>query len=176
MYKRVRIKKLGKKTAHRESMIQNQMRTLFSSGILKTTTTKAKVVKGRSESLISDMKKKNISLDTRRKLFRMLGNKDLVGKAIKYSQGEKVGVRIRKVGYRAGDNGEVSKLELIGFESKNKKAKSETTKKDVKKDAKEEQEVVNKNIEEKTRRKSTSGRASKAQRKSTERVRTRSGL
>jgi large subunit ribosomal protein L17 len=174
MYKRVGIKKLGKKTSHRESMIQNQMRTLFSSGVLKTTTAKAKVVKGRSESLISDMKTKKVSLDTRRKLLRVLGNKELVEKSIKYSQGEKVGVRIRKLGYRAGDNGEVSKLELIGFETKKKKAKVE--KKDAKKKVEEVKESTNKDIEEKTRRKSTSGKANKTQRKTTERARSRSGL
>ena len=176
MYKRVGIKKLGKKTAHRESMIRNQMRTLFGSGVLKTTTQKAKVVKARSESLISEVGKKNISLDSMRRLKTVLGSKKLVDEAIKYSQGEKVGVRIRKVGYRAGDNGEVSKLELIGFESKKKKAKADSEKKDAKKKVKKEKEVVNKNIEEKSKRKSAGGKTNKTQRKTTERARSRSGL
>lgn len=175
MYKRVGIKKLGKKTAHRESMIQNQIRTLFNTGVLKTTSTKAKVVKSRSESLISEMQKKNISLDSMRKLIVVLGNKKLVEKAVKYSKGETVGVRIRKIGYRAGDNGEVSKLELIGFETKKKKNKSTVEKEDAKKDNKVKENEVNKDIESKGKR-SVSPKKVTPQSKSPERARSRSGL
>ena len=174
MYKRVGIKKLGKKTAHRASMIQNQMRTLFSSGLLKTTTVKAKVVKGRAESLISDMKKKKVSVDTRRKLIKILGDKELIEKSIKYSQREVVGVKIRKIGFRAGDNAEMSKLELIGFEPKKKK---DNTKKEEKKELNKEvdRKDINKDIDLKGRKTADSKKV-KTQRKSTERVRTRSGL
>ena len=175
MYKRVGIKKLGKKTAHRKSMIQNQMRTLFNFGVLRTTTAKAKVVKSRSESLISEMKQKEISLETRRKFIRILGSRELVEKALKYSKGESVGVRIRKIGYRSGDNSEVSKLELIGFETKKKTVKSPDEKKDTKKKNKTKTKVVNKDIESKGK-KTVGSKKVVTQKKSTERARTRSGL
>lgn len=175
MYKRVGIKKLGKKTAHRGSMVQNQIRTLFNSGVLKTTTPKAKVAKSKAESLISTMNKKKISLEDRRRLETIFGNSELVNKATKYSKKENAAVSIRKVGFRAGDNAEVSKVELIGFTTKKKKAE---TKKTEKKETKKIKEVKEENINIETRgeRKSTIGKATKSQKKSTERARTRSGL
>jgi len=177
MYKRVHIKKLGKKKAHRESMIRTQIRTLFSSGFIKTTTPKAKAVKSAAQSLLSNMDSKEISLDTTRKINRILGNKKLVEKAFKYVKNETYGVRIRKVGFRAGDNSEESKVELIGYDSK-KKRKSDSKEKEIKEDVKKAEvgRKANKDIDEKKVKKTGSGKSSKAERKSTQIARTRAGL
>jgi large subunit ribosomal protein L17 len=177
MYKRVKIKKLGRKRSHRVSLIQNQIRTLFNNGVLKTTTPKAKAVKSVAQSVLADIEKdKDMSLDTRRKLQKIFGSKELVQKAIKYVKEEEHGVRIRKVGFRAGDNAQMSRVELIGFEGKRKRKLEK--KEEPKKEKKETKETktVNKNIDKKDVQKSASGKASKATRKSTQRVRTRAGL
>jgi len=178
MYKRVPLKKLGRKRSHRVSLIQNQIRTLFKNGILKTTTTKAKAVKSVTQSLLSDLNEKEISLSTRRKVKKILGSKELVEKAIKYAKSEDDGVRIVKVGFRSGDNAQISRVELIGFEGKRKRgaAKTEKEEKEIKTQESKKGRKPNKDIEERTKRTSASGKLSKAKRKSTERVRTRAGL
>jgi large subunit ribosomal protein L17 len=178
MYKRVKIKKLGRKKTHRESLIQNQMRTLFKNGVLRTTTTKAKAAKGAAQSLLSKIDKKELSVSDKRNLKEALGSKELIEKAVKYAQNEELGVRIVKVGFRSGDNAEVSRVELIGFEGKRKR-KSAKVEKEEKEDTTKESEKgrkPNKDIEKKEVIKSASGKATKATRKSGERVRTRAGL
>lgn len=178
MYKRVKIKKLGRKKTHREALIQNQMRTLFGSGVLETTTSKAKAVKSTAQSLLASINQKEIPLDIRRRLLRILGDKKIVDKAIKYAQNEDDGVRIIKTGFRAGDNAQLSRVELIGFEGKRKR-------KSIKKEKEEKEDVskksikgreANKDIEDRGVIKSASGKATKANRKSSEIVRTRAGL
>ncbi|HCC68001.1 TPA: hypothetical protein DEP90_02210 [Patescibacteria group bacterium] len=170
MYKRVRIKKLGKKTSHRDALIKNQLRTLFTAGVLRTTTPKAKVMKSKAESLLSKMNRKEISLENRRRLQTVLGNPELVKKAIEYSKKAGASVRIIKTGFRAGDNAQMSKLELIGFK----------TKKSVKKVVKEKEEVkdevskkIIKGIEKKDIKKVSSKRVRTVKK---ERARSRSGL
>jgi large subunit ribosomal protein L17 len=178
MYKRVKIKKLGRKKSHRVSLIQNQIRTLFENGVLRTTTAKAKAVRSVTQSLLSDMEEKEIALATRRKLLKVLGSKELVAKAIKYVQTEDHGVRIRKVGFRSGDNAEVSRVELIGFEGKMKRKaqKTEKEEKETKPQESKKGRVPNKGIDKKETQQTASGKTNRAQRKSTQRVRTRSGL
>jgi len=178
MYKRVKIKKLGRKKTHRESLTQNQLRTLFTNGVLRTTTTKAKVTKGAAQSLLSKIDKKEISVSDRRGLKNSLGSKELMEKALKYVQNEDHGVRIVKVGFRSGDNAELSRVELIGFEGKRKRkvAKKEKDEKDVITKESKVGRKVSKDIKEREVIKSAGGKATKATRKSGERVRTRAGL
>lgn len=178
MYKRVNVRKLGRKKSHRVSLIQNQMRALFNNGILNTTTAKAKAVKSVTQSLLSDMEGDEISLATRRKLKKVLGKKELIEKAIKYVNTEDHGVRIRKVGFRAGDNAQMSRVELIGFEGKRKRKveKKEKEEKDTKPQESKKGRIPNKDIDEREVKKSASGKASKSKRKSSQRVRTRAGL
>jgi large subunit ribosomal protein L17 len=178
MYKRVKLKKLGRKKSHRVSLIQNQMRALFNNGILNTTTAKAKALKSVTQSLLSDMEGEEITLATRRKLKKALGKKELIEKAIKYVNTEDHGVRIRKVGFRAGDNAQISRVELIGFEGKRKRKieKKEKEEKEKKPQESKKGRVPNKDIDERAPQKAASGKASKSKRKSSQRVRTRSGL
>jgi large subunit ribosomal protein L17 len=178
MYKRVGIKKLGRTRSHRVSLLQNQIRTLFNAGILNTTTAKAKAVRSVAQALLSDMNEKEISLATRRKIKKVLGDKELVAKAIKYAQEENDGVRVIKTGFRSGDNAQMSRVELIGYEGKRKRKveKKEKEEKEIKPQEKKKGRIPNKDIDERAPKKTASGKASKAKRKSSERVRTRAGL
>ena len=178
MYKRVKLKKLGRKRSHRVSLLQNQIRTLFENGVLRTTTVKAKAVRSVTQSVLSDLDSKDIDLATRRKLKKVLGNNELIEKALRYVKEEEYGVRIRKIGFRSGDNAEVSRVELIGFEGKRKRKGIDKKEKEEKKQTKTSKvgRKANKDIEERNMKKSSSGKSSKAQRKSTQRVRTRAGL
>jgi large subunit ribosomal protein L17 len=180
MARKLTTDRLGRKRSYGLSLRQNQIRTLFSNGILKTTTPRAKEVRSMVQSLLSDMSAKEITLAKKRKFKTILGKKELVEKAIKYAQNEDYGVRIIKVGYRSGDNAQLSRVELIGFEGKRKrktglekeeKVEKQTTAKESKKGRK-----PNEDIAKREPQKSASGKVSKAQRKSTERVRTRAGL
>lgn len=164
------VKKLGKTRSHRDALIKNQLRTLFSTGILRTTTPKAKVMKSKAESLLSKMNKGEVSLVTRRDLQVVLGNTVLVKKALEYSKKETTGVRIVKTGYRAGDNAEMSRLELIGFKTKKAVKKVEKKDSEVKETPIKE---VNKGIEKKMAEKRVDKKVTTVKK---ERARTRSGL
>ncbi len=128
MYKRIKIKKLGRKKTHREALIMNQLRALFEAGYVRTTSPKANVLKSKAEALIA---KYSEDLVFRRKIGDILGTKELVDSYMKYAKKEIKGVKIIKVGFRAGDMSEVSRVELINF--KEKKAKKKTVQKEGKK-------------------------------------------
>lgn len=131
MYKRVKTKKLGRTVSHRKALILNQLRSLVESGSIKTTTPKAKVVKNEIESLIAKVKNtKDGDLSLRRRLQVVLGSSDLVKRFMQAAKDNSVSVTLKKVGFRDGDNSEVSLVEVKGL--KVKKAKS-TRKKEVEK-------------------------------------------
>jgi large subunit ribosomal protein L17 len=113
MNKRIAGAKLGRQKAHRESLMRNQMRSLFSNGFLVTTTPKAKVLKGMAESFLSKIQEE--SLETQKTMHVMLGNKDLVKKASEFAKGGDNKVSIVKVDFRDGDNAETSKITLLGY-------------------------------------------------------------
>jgi len=127
MYKRIGTKKLGRTMAHRKALVYNQLRSLVKSGSIKTTTTKAKVVKAEMESLIEKSRaSKEGDLSLRRKLQVIFGETDLVKKFIEVSSKKTSKVVIKKIGFRDGDNAEVSMLELKGLKTKvAKKAEKE---------------------------------------------------
>lgn len=162
------VKKLGRKKAHRESLIRGQMRALFSTGALRTTTPKAKVMKSHAQSLIAQMQKKEITLESRRKLQIVFGNTELVHKAIKYAEKSVTGVTIVKVGFRAGDNAEMSRIELIGF--KKKKARKIVKKEEEVKD------IVDKDINKGIEKKKIKASKKRMPTVKKERARSRSGL
>lgn len=171
MYKRMGVKKLGRTRSHRDSLIKNQLRTLFESGILRTTTPKAKVIKSKAEALLSSMGKGEVSLITRRKLLIALGNSTLVGKSLEYAKKSVTGVRVVKIGFRSGDNAQVGRVELIGFKTKKAVKKVEEKEGDKKKVAPVKE--VNKGIEKRNVEKKLDKKVARVQK---ERARTRSGL
>jgi large subunit ribosomal protein L17 len=176
MYKNVKKAKLGRKTSNRKALINNQLRSLFESSHVVTTSPKAKALKSNAQRLIATGKKQKGSLVLRRNLAVILKDEKLVKKFMEYVEKEIAGVRIVKIGFRKGDNGEKSKVELIGMEKKLKKVVKKTEeKKEAKKDekaaatVKEPKKVLNRTKDNKSIDKS-------AVVKKTERAKTRSGL
>lgn len=170
MYKKVSVKKLGRKKSHREALVQNQLRTLFENGKLNTTIQKAKVTKAKAESVISSIKSDDGKLELRRSLQVTFGNSDLVKKVYEYAKKEEASVKIVRTGFRAGDNALKVRLDLAGFSGKAKKtAKKEETVEEKKVEKKEAKKEGIENLGKKSVTKQT-GTATKA------RARSRSGL
>lgn len=172
MYKRVKRKKLGKKKSHRESMINNLLRSLFDNNYVVTTTPKAKVLKSEASSLIEKGKKYKEELSFRRRLEVILGDSQIVKKYKEYITKEKVGVSFVRVGYREGDNAEISRVYLLGMDKKKKK-----TAKSKKDETKEEKEKDEKGTESKILKQEIDKKVDKtALIKDTRRATSRSGL
>ncbi len=148
MYKGVKKAKLGRKASNRKALMINQIRSLFESGHVVTTSPKAKVLKTNADSIIALGKKNKGMLSLRRELAVTLKDEKLVKKFIEYVEKVEAGVRIVKIGFRKGDNGEKSRVELIGMEKKAKKIVKKATEK--KEEVKEEKVApkakVSKNI------------------------------
>ncbi len=174
MYKGVKTAKLGRKASHRSALKQNLLRSLLERGHVVTTTLRAKVLKKNMESLIEKGKKNSGDVSFLRKLQLILGSDKLTKKFLEYVKGEKTGVTLVKVGFRAGDNAEKTKVSLIGMEKKKK-----ATKKEKEVEGKEEKKEV-KEIRREGNRIGLFSRDKKvdttAAVKHTERARTRSGL
>lgn len=141
MYKRSGIKKLGKKKSHREAMINNLLRSLFTNGKVETTSPKAKVLRGAAESLIGKVRGAKDDLVLSRDLRVIVGNDEVAELVRAYSAGEGR-VSIAKIGFRDGDNAQISKVTLMDLAKKTKKA-VKTTKKVAKKEDKKEEKKMN---------------------------------
>lgn len=141
MFKRQGFKKLGKKASHRKSMLKNLVRSIVEVGYVTTTTVKAKVLKSEIESLLSRVSSKKVDFTLYRDLEATLGKRSSVDTLLAYLKGEKVGVRIVKTGYRAGDNAQQSKVELMGYASS---TKTNDSKKEDSKKTEEPKKVVEK--------------------------------
>ena len=128
-------RKLGKKATHRKLMVKNQMRSLFISGHVTTTTSKAKVLKANAESLITSFVGKTKELTNVRLFEEYFGGAELAKHVSEYIESKKGTVTIVKIGFRAGDNAEQSKIvlnnykTLDGVKSEAKKAKVKSSKK-----------------------------------------------
>lgn len=124
--------------AHRKALVYNQLRSLVKSGSIKTTTSKAKVVKAEMESLISKSRNsKEGDLNLRRKLQVVFGSTELVKKFLEVSSKSTSKVILKKVGFRDGDNAEVSMLELKGLKVKSAKKVEKVEKEETKVEKKE---------------------------------------
>jgi large subunit ribosomal protein L17 len=132
MHKRIKRAKLGRKKSHRESLIDNLLRSLFDNNYVVTTTTKAKVLKQNAESLIEVGKKKEGNIDFGKKLKNILGKETIVKKYLKYIKKDEAGVGFVRVGFRDGDNAELSRVYLLGLDKK-KSAEPKSKKDDGKK-------------------------------------------
>jgi large subunit ribosomal protein L17 len=171
MYKRIKRKKLGRKKTHRESLIRNLLRSLFASNYVVTTTAKAKVLKQEASSLIDKGKNVKDEVSFRRKLQSILGKDELVKKYLEYIKKEKVGVTFVRVGFRDGDNAEMSKVSLLGLEKKKRKVvKDEKVEKDKgqEEDTQVDKKVIERDIDKKVDKTAVI--------KKTERARSRAGI
>ena len=110
--------KLGRKTAHRSSLLANLACSLIEHKRINTTVTKAKVLKRFIEPLIT--KTKDDSTHNRRIVFRYLRNKNAVSelfRKISNKIGDRPGgyTRIIKLGNRLGDNANMAMIEFVDF-------------------------------------------------------------
>lgn len=126
-----KINHLGRKTAHRKSMLANMACSLIEHKRINTTVAKAKALKQFVEPLIT--KSKTDDTHNRRVVFSNLRNKYAVTELFR-TVADKVGdrpggyTRIIKLGNRSGDNADMAMIELVDFNEVYNVAKKETKK------------------------------------------------
>ena len=113
-----KVMHLGRKTAHRKSMLANMACSLIEHKRINTTVTKAKALKQFVEPLIT--KSKNDTTHNRRLVFSALRNKYAVSELfrdISQKVGDRPGgyTRVIKLGNRMGDNASMAMIELVDF-------------------------------------------------------------
>ena len=119
MYKRKKVKKLGRTTSHRKALIKNQLRSIMQSGKVRTSSVKAKVLKGELDSIFQKIRNtKEEDLILTRYLLKIFGDINLVKKVQEVGKISTSKITIKKIGYRVGDNTEMSIVEIAGFKSK----------------------------------------------------------
>ena len=113
-----KVKHLGRKSAHRSSMLANMSCSLIEHKRINTTLTKAKAIKQFIEPIITKSK-----LDTthnRRLAFSSLRDKTAVAelfREIALKVGDRPGgyTRVIRLGNRLGDNASMAMIELVDF-------------------------------------------------------------
>lgn len=109
---------LGRKVAHRKSMLANMACSLIEHKRINTTVAKAKALKQFVEPLIT--KSKTDTTHNRRLAFSALRNKYAVSELFR-DVAQKVGdrpggyTRVIKMGNRLGDNADMAMIELVDF-------------------------------------------------------------
>ena len=109
---------LGRKTAHRKSMLANLGCSLIEHKRINTTVTKAKALKRFIEPIIT--KSKTDSTHNRRIAFSLLRDKKTITELFR-EVASKVGdlpggyTRVIKLGNRLGDNASMAMIELVDF-------------------------------------------------------------
>ena len=110
------LRKLGRESGHRKSMLSNQVISLFNAGRIETTVSKAKETQRMAEKMITLGKKGD--LHARRQALAFLKDKDVVNElfeeiAPKYAERNGGYTRVLKLGPRRGDAAEMAILELV---------------------------------------------------------------
>ncbi|PJB12543.1 MAG: 50S ribosomal protein L17 [Flavobacteriales bacterium CG_4_9_14_3_um_filter_40_17] len=127
-----KINHLGRKTAHRKSMLANMSCSLIEHKRINTTLAKAKALKVFFEPLVT--KSKTDTTHNRRLVFAQIKDKYMVTELFR-DVAPKVGdrpggyTRIIKLGNRLGDNADMALIELVDFNeiyNANKPAKKKT--------------------------------------------------
>ena len=135
-----KINHLGRKSAHRNSMLANMACSLIEHKRINTTLAKAKALKLFVEPLVT--KSKEDTTHNRRIAFSKLRNKYAVTelfKGVAVKVGDRPGgyTRIIKLGNRLGDNAEMAMIEFVDYNTTynvaNKAAKKKTTRRGRKK-------------------------------------------
>lgn len=116
MKHRKRVIKFNRTSAHRKSMFQNMMISLITYQIIKTTLSKAKVLRQMIEPIINRCKIDNLS--NRRLVFSKIRNRDVIIKLFKKISPHFFNrpggyTRILKCGFRKGDNAPMAYIELV---------------------------------------------------------------
>ena len=113
-----KVMHLGRKTAHRKSMLSNMSCSLIEHKRINTTLTKAKALKQFVEPIIT--KAKSDTTHNRRLAFSALRDKNAVSELFRdvaAKVGDRPGgyTRIIKLGNRLGDNANMAMIELVDF-------------------------------------------------------------
>ncbi|MDB4206716.1 50S ribosomal protein L17 [Flavobacteriaceae bacterium] len=113
-----KINHLGRKTAHRKSMLANMACSLIEHKRINTTVAKAKALKQFVEPLIT--KSKDDTTHNRRIVFSRLRQKESITELfgdVAAKVGDRPGgyTRIIKLGNRLGDNADMAMIELVDF-------------------------------------------------------------
>lgn len=111
-----KLRKLGRRSDHRNAMLRNQVQSLFENGRIETTVTRAKETRRMAEKMITLGKKGD--LHSRRRAIAYIYKDEVVDKlfsdiAPKYSDRNGGYTRILKLGPRRGDGSEMAILELV---------------------------------------------------------------
>ncbi len=113
-----KINHLGRKTAHRKSMLANMACSLIEHKRINTTVAKAKALKQFVEPMIT--KSKTDTTHNRRIVMSRLRQKDAVTElfrdvAVKIADRPGGYTRIIKLGNRLGDNADMAMIELVDY-------------------------------------------------------------
>ena len=113
-----KVNHLGRKTAHRKSMLANMACSLIEHKRINTTVAKAKALKQFVEPMIT--KSKEDTTHNRRIVMARLRQKDAVTELFRdvaVKVGDRPGgyTRIIKLGNRLGDNAEMAMIELVDY-------------------------------------------------------------
>lgn len=128
-----KVNHLGRKTAHRKSMLANMACSLIEHKRINTTVAKAKALKQFVEPIIT--KSKLDTTHSRRIVMARLRQKEAVTelfKDVSVKVGDRPGgyTRIIKLGNRLGDNADMAMIELVDYNeiyNAGKAAKKKTT-------------------------------------------------
>mgnify|MGYP001476520994 CR=1 FL=1 len=126
-----KVNHLGRKTAHRKSMLANMACSLIEYKRINTTVAKAKALKGFVEPLIT--KSKVDTTHNRRIVMARLRQKDVVTELFRdvaVKIGDRPGgyTRIIKMGNRLGDNADMAMIELVDYNEVYNPGKAKKTK------------------------------------------------
>ena len=113
-----KVNHLGRKTAHRNSMLANMACSLIEHKRINTTVAKAKALKQFVEPLIT--KSKEDTTHNRRIVFSRLRQKEAITelfREVAAKVGDRPGgyTRIIKLGNRLGDNADMAMIELVDY-------------------------------------------------------------
>jgi len=130
-----KINNLGRKSAHRTSMLANMACSLIQNKRIFTTTAKAKALRVYVEPIIT--KSKDDTTHSRRIVFSYLKSKEAVStlfKDVASKIAERNGgyTRIIKTGNRLGDAADMALIELVDFNDLYTSNKSTSTEKKIK--------------------------------------------
>lgn len=110
------LRKLGRRSDHRNSMLRNQVQSLLENGRIITTVTRAKETRKMADKMITLAKRGD--LHSRRQAYAYIYKDEVVDKlfaeiAPKYAERNGGYTRVLKIGPRIGDSSEMAILELV---------------------------------------------------------------
>jgi len=135
-------RKLGRTASHRKALLRNLAIALFVNKKIKTTTVKAKELRGFVEKLITFAKRGDVP--ARRLVRKYIHERNVLKSlftdiATVYADRNGGYTRIIKIGTRDGDGASMAFIELVGFDAFFKKKREEAIKKAEKNKQKEKE-------------------------------------